>query len=102
MSGRNSIPRDGAYVICFPAGCRLCIRLSPVQSVCHAGLQEIGAAARKLTAPHFPAGAGAQPVRFAVAYEHRASVELKRLDVINAVVDQIPQVCGLVLSSAPL
>ena len=71
---------------------RLCIRLLPVQRVCHASLEEIGAAAKALTGPHFPGGEGAAAVRFAVQYEHRASVELKRMDVINAVVDQIPQV----------
>ena len=72
--------------------CRLCIRLLPVENVCHASLVEIREAAGKLTGPHFPGGDGAAQVRFAVAYEHRASVELKRMDVINAIVDQIPQV----------
>ena len=59
--------------------------------MCHASLEEIREVAGKLTGPHFPSGEGAPQVRFAVAYEHRASVELARMDVINAIVDQIPQ-----------
>lgn len=59
--------------------------------MCHASLEEIREVAGKLTGPHFPSGEGAPQVRFAVAYEHRASVELARMDVINAIVDQIPR-----------
>ena len=72
--------------------CRMCIRFLPVEVVCSAKLEDIAATAKALAAPHFPGGEGAAQVRFAVQYEHRASVELKRMDVINAVVDQIPQV----------
>jgi tRNA acetyltransferase TAN1 len=63
-----------------------------VEKVCSANLPEIGRCAKELTEAHFPAGEGAPSVRFAVAYEHRASKEFERMDVINAVVNQIPQV----------
>ena len=69
-----------------------------MEKVCHADVAEIGRTAKELTAAHFPAGDGATPVRFAVAYEHRASKDLDRMEVINSVVNQIPQVsCSMVL-----
>lgn len=71
---------------------RLCIRFLPVEKVCPANVADIGRTAKELTGAHFPTGDGVTPVRFAVAYEHRASKDLDRLAVINAVVDQIPQV----------
>lgn len=63
-----------------------------MERVCPANLPEIGLCAKELIAPHFAAGEDAAPVRFAVAYEHRASKEFDRMAVINQVVNQIPQV----------
>ena len=61
-----------------------------METICFAGLEEIKKAAAELVAPHFPKDA---PCRtFAVQYEHRASVNLNRMEVINAVVDQIAAV----------
>lgn len=37
-------------------------------------------------------GAVAACMQFAVQYEHRASTELKRMDVINAFVEHVPKV----------
>ncbi|CAL8467124.1 g6660 [Coccomyxa elongata] len=70
---------------------RLCIRFLPVEKVCRADVEEIGRTAKELTDAHFPTGEGAATVRFAVAYEHRASKDLDRMEVINSVVNQIPQ-----------
>ena len=73
-----------------------------MEKVCRADVAEIGRTAKELTAVHFPAGEGATPVRFAVAYEHRASKDLDRMAVINSVVDQIPQVIiFMMLSDTP-
>lgn len=70
---------------------RLCIRFLPVEKVCRADVEEIGRTAKELTDVHFPTGEGAATLRFAVAYEHRASKDLDRMEVINSVVNQIPQ-----------
>lgn len=59
--------------------------------MCHAKLEEIRTAAAKLCKDAFPDDQ-ATPMKFAVAYEHRASVSLKRGEVIDAVVDGVPQV----------
>lgn len=75
--------------------CRLCIRFVPIETVCPANLGEIKKAAASLCERAFPAGAGAEPLKFAVQYEHRASVKLQRGDVIDAVVAGVPQVCCL-------
>ncbi len=63
-----------------------------MEKVCRADVDEIGRTAKELTDAHFPTGDGAATVRFAVAYEHRASKDLDRMEVINSVVNQIPQV----------
>ena len=72
--------------------CRMCIRFIPVEVVCHADLADIKKMAKALIDQHFPADKAAASISFAVFYEHRASVKLKRMDVINAIVDEIPQV----------
>ncbi|KAK9810664.1 hypothetical protein WJX73_008554 [Symbiochloris irregularis] len=69
---------------------RACLRFLPIQTVCHAKLEDIRTAAAKLCKDAFP-GDQATPTTFAVAYEHRASVSLKRGEVIDAVVDGVPQ-----------
>lgn len=63
----------------------------PIETVCPANLGEIKKAAASLCERAFPAGAGAEPLKFAVQYEHRASVKLQRGDVIDAVVAGVPQ-----------
>lgn len=72
--------------------CRLLIRFIPVETVCHADLEDIKRTAKTLIEHHFPADASSPAISFAVFYEHRASIKLDRMDVINAIVDQIPQV----------
>ena len=70
----------------------MCIRFIPVEVVCHADLADIKKTARALIEQHFPAGQSTPSIPFAVFYEHRASVKLNRMDVINSIVDEIPQV----------
>jgi tRNA(Ser,Leu) C12 N-acetylase TAN1 len=45
---------------------RLCLRFTPVELVCHADLDSLKRAAARLLPPHFPGGADAAPVSFAV------------------------------------
>ena len=71
---------------------RLCIRFTPVEAVCYAKLEDMTLAASKVVNPHFPDGEDAEPRTYAVHYEHRASLNLDRLKVINAVIDGIPKV----------
>ena len=58
-------------VLCSPRGvcapCRLCLRFTPVEVICHADLDSMRQAAAKLVPPHFPGGADATPVAFAVS-----------------------------------
>ena len=70
----------------------MCIRFIPVEVVCHADLADIKKAAKTLIEQHFPAEESSPSVSFAVFYEHRASVKLDRMEVINSIVDEIPQV----------
>ena len=51
--------------MCLP--CRLCLRFTPVEVICHADLDSMRQAAAKLVPPHFPGGADATPVAFAVS-----------------------------------
>ena len=71
---------------------RLCIRFTPVEAVCYAKLEDMTLAASKVVNPHFPDGEDAEPQTYAVHYEHRASLNLDRLKVINAVIHGIPKV----------
>lgn len=48
---------------------RLCFRFMPVEVICHADLDSIREAAAKLLPPHFPSGADAAPVAFAVSVQ---------------------------------
>ncbi|KAK9824300.1 hypothetical protein WJX72_009265 [[Myrmecia] bisecta] len=70
---------------------RLCLRFMPVQVVCYASLDDIRKASEDLVKAAFPAGDDIAPIEYAVVYEHRASVTLDRLSVINAVVDHVPK-----------
>ena len=76
----------------------MCIRFIPVEVVCHADLADIKKTAKALIEQHFPADTSAPSISFAVFYEHRASVKLDRMEVINAIVDEIPQVRTACLS----
>ena len=71
---------------------RLCIRFTPVEAVCYAKLEDMTQAASTVVNPHFPDGEDAEPLSYAVHYEHRASLNLDRLKVINAVIHGIPKV----------
>ena len=68
------------------------MRFTPVEDVTHAKLEDIKATAAELLAPHFPQADDAQPIKFAVQYEHRACKELDRIAVINAIVECVKQV----------
>lgn len=68
---------------------RHCSRFLPVEATCFAGLDEIKAAAPKLLDRHFPADEGANPIEFAVDYEHRSIDGFDRLSVINCFTSQI-------------
>lgn len=70
----------------------MCIRFIPVEVVCHADLADIKKTAKTLIDQHFPGDESAPSISFAVFYEHRASVKLNRMEVINSIVDEIPQV----------
>ena len=82
---------SAAEIATFQA-CRMCIRFIPIEVVCHADLEDIKKTAKELVEQHFPADAASPCIPFAVFYEHRASVKLDRMEVINSIVDQIPQV----------
>jgi THUMP domain len=71
---------------------RTLLRFLPVEKVCHASLEAIGKAAQELLPAHFPSGTAAEPLTYAVQYEHRASVNLDRMDLINKVVESIDKV----------
>lgn len=71
---------------------RHCLRLIPVEAVCDASVEAIGKAAESLVSPHFPPEGPCVP--FACVLECRATKHLKKLDVINAAIQGIPQVCG--------
>ena len=58
--------------------------------VCAADLEEIRNAALKLCGAAFPKDGPA--LKFAIQYEHRASKQLKRDQVIDAVADAVPKV----------
>ncbi|KAK9852830.1 hypothetical protein WJX84_002433 [Apatococcus fuscideae] len=86
---------------------RLCIRFLPVEDVCHADIESIKKHAAVLVAKHFPASPDLPPIEFSVDYEHRASVKLDRMAVINTVADLVPKPphkrllwMGLLLSSS--
>lgn len=93
------------------------MRFMPVEGVCYAGLEDISKLGKKVLAEHFPTGdnvpvttvstllelsspgctvwssvSECHDLQFGVLYEHRASDLLKRMDVINTIVDCIPQV----------
>ncbi|KAL3154495.1 hypothetical protein ABBQ32_013957 [Trebouxia sp. C0010 RCD-2024] len=70
---------------------KVCMRFMPVEGVCYAGLEDISKLGKKVLAEHFPTGDNVPVTTFGVLYEHRASDLLKRMDVINTIVDCIPQ-----------
>ena len=100
--------------------CRVCMRFMPIEGVCYAGLEDISKLGKKVLPEHFPVGddipqttvsscrspevlshtvhhvpqnqIACVVLQFGVLYEHRATDLLKRMDVINTVVDCIPQV----------
>lgn len=82
--------QTGNFIDCHAR--RMCIRFIPVELVCHADLEDIKRTAKTLIEKHFPADESSPSVSFAVFYEHRASVKLDRMEVINSIVDEIPQV----------
>ena len=69
---------------------RLCMRFTPVETVCYAAVNEMKRAAEKVVLPYF--SDTEQPKKFAVQYDHRASAKLDRLAVINAVIEGVKQV----------
>lgn len=71
---------------------RFCMRFTPVDTVCRGTLDEMRKAASDVVLPHFPKEGPAKT--FAVNYEHRASANLDRMSVINAVLEGIAQVRG--------
>ena len=68
------------------------MRFLPIESVCRANLDDIRKASQAICLPAFPSDKDAAALKFAVQYEHRASVSINRADVIDAVVEGIPQV----------
>ena len=68
------------------------MRFLPVETVCHANLEDIRKASTAICQSAFPEGIDGTAIPFAVQYEHRASVTLKRADIIDAVVAGVPQV----------
>ncbi|DBB04027.1 hypothetical protein WJX77_007697 [Trebouxia sp. C0004] len=70
---------------------KVCMRFMPIEGVCYAGLEDISKLGKKVLAEHFPAGNDISQTTFGVLYEHRASDLLKRMDVINTMVDCVPQ-----------
>eukprot|EP00884_Botryococcus_braunii_P004450 jgi/Botrbrau1/14005/Bobra.150_1s0015.1 len=71
---------------------RTLLRFLPVEKVCHASMEAIGKAAQELLPQHFPAGPDAEPLTYAVQYEHRASGSLDRGDLINKVIEGIDKI----------
>lgn len=72
---------------------RYCMRFTPVEDICEATLEAMTEAASSIVAPHFPdKDASTSTTTFAVHYEHRASVNLDRLKIINAVLTSVKQV----------
>lgn len=70
---------------------KVCMRFMPIEGVCYAGLEDISKLGKKVLAEHFPTGGDISQTTFGVLYEHRASDLLKRMDVINTMVDCVPQ-----------
>lgn len=70
---------------------RLCMRFSPVEAVCPVDLEAIKQAASEVVWPRFNSDESTDCKKFAVAYEHRASKGLNRLEVIKTVADGIQQ-----------
>ncbi|KAL0040875.1 hypothetical protein WJX79_008176 [Trebouxia sp. C0005] len=70
---------------------KVCMRFMPIEGVCYAGLEDISKLGKKVLAEHFPTGEDVSQTTFGVLYEHRASDLLKRMDVINTMVDCVPQ-----------
>lgn len=68
----------------------MCLRFLPIDVVCAADLEEIRKASKKLCAAAFPEGG--PPLKFAIQYEHRASKQLKRDDVIHVIADNVAKV----------
>lgn len=60
--------------------------------MCHASIEAIGKAAQELLPLHFPAGPSAPSLTYAVQYEHRASVNLDRDELIKKVVEDVDKV----------
>ena len=82
---------------------RFCMRFTPVEDICEASLESITAAAKSLVVPRFPEKDPEAPVQtFAVHYEHRASCNLDRLKLINAVLTEVKQVQNCLKSPPPL
>ncbi len=71
---------------------RLCMRFSPIEAICPVDLEAIRKAAAQVVWPRFNSEESQAPLKFAVAYEHRASTGLDRLTVIKTVADGIKQV----------
>lgn len=64
----------------------------PVEKVCHASIEAIGKAAQELLPSHFPAGPNTSSLTYAVQYEHRASANLDRDQLIKKVVEDVDKV----------
>ena len=71
---------------------RLCMRFSPIEAICPVDLEDIKKSAAEVVWPRFNAEGDPTGLKFAVAYEHRASTGLDRLTVIKTVADGIKQV----------
>ena len=80
---------------------RLCMRFLPVETVCQARLDQIRTAAKAICTDAFPQDKDSESLKFAVQYEHRASVSLKRADVIDAAVTGVPQASSAYLADVP-
>ena len=65
------------------APCRLCLRFTPVEVICHADLDSMRQAAAKLVPPHFPGGADATPVAFAVSQSSTCRLLRKAAKLMN-------------------
>lgn len=77
---------------------RYVLRLVPVDAVCFAGAEEIAEAAKPLIEKHFPAD---KEQTFAISVERRANSEVRRMDVINGIANQIEQPRNKVNLSEP-
>ena len=80
---------------------RLCMRFSPIEAICPVDLDSIKKAASEVVWPRFNAEESQAALKFAVAYEHRASTGLDRLSVIKTVADGIKQVSIFVCLLGP-